>query len=121
MNGILYNLAELCDYLHQSITQLGTFLSLHLALGVKIALVANEQLNDRGLGKSVDFLDPRFNMVEGVTVGHIVYDDDAVGTSVVGGCESAEAFLSGGVPLLRDDTIWSRMGWESSMTDLIFW
>lgn len=46
-----------------------------------------------------DFVHPLADVVEAVSIGDIVDDDDAVGPSVVGAGESSESLLSGGVPL----------------------
>ncbi len=66
-----------------------------------IALVADKELVDT-LGRiAVNLLQPLLDVVERVHVRHIVDDADAVGTAVVGRGDGAEAFLAGGIPLLR--------------------
>lgn len=66
-----------------------------------IALVADEQLVDALSGVAVDLLQPLLDVVERVHVGHIVDNADAMGATVVGGGDGAEALLAGGIPLLR--------------------
>jgi hypothetical protein len=44
-------------------------------------------------------LQPLLDVVEGVHVGDIVDDADAVGAAVVGGSDGSEALLAGGIPL----------------------
>lgn len=64
-----------------------------------IALVADEQLVDALGGVSVNLLKPLLDVVEGVHVGDIVDDADAVGAAVVGRGDGAETLLAGGIPL----------------------
>lgn len=54
----------------------------HLFIG-HIALVTDKQLIDTFGGVSVDLLQPLFDIVEGVHIGHIVDDADAMRTPVV--------------------------------------
>ena len=48
-----------------------------------IGLVANEQLVDAFGSISIDLLKPLLHVVERVHVGDIVYDADAMGTTIV--------------------------------------
>jgi len=64
-----------------------------------IALVTDEKLVDTLGGVTVNLLQPLLDVVERVHIGHIVDDADAVGATVVGGCDGSETFLAGGVPL----------------------
>lgn len=68
-------------------------------LVLHIALVADEQLVDALGGISVNFLKPLLDVVEGVHVGDIVHNADAVSATVVGRCDGAESFLASSVPL----------------------
>lgn len=65
-----------------------------------IALVANEQLVNALCSVAVNFLQPLLDVVEGVHVGDIVDNADAVGTAVVGRGDGAETLLTGGIPLM---------------------
>ena len=65
-----------------------------------IALVSDEELVDALSGVSVDLLQPLLHVVEGVHVGNIVDDADAVSTSVVGRGDCAETLLASCVPLV---------------------
>ena len=51
--------------------------------GRKIAFVSNEQFVDVFAGVTVDLLQPLFDVVERLLVGHIVDNDDAVSSAVV--------------------------------------
>lgn len=72
---------------------------LHDLLVLHIALVTDQQLVDTLGCVTVDFLKPLLNVVERVHVGHIVDNADAVGATVVGGSDRAEALLTSGIPL----------------------
>lgn len=50
-------------------------------------------------------MEPLLDIVEGLVVGNIVDDNDAMGSSVVGGGDGAETFLSGCVPNLELDCL----------------
>lgn len=65
-----------------------------------IALVADEQLVDALGGISVNLLEPLLHVIEGVHIGDIVDDADAVGAAVVRGSDGSETFLTSGIPLL---------------------
>jgi hypothetical protein len=64
-----------------------------------IGLVADQQLVDALGCVAVDLLKPLLHVVERVHVGDIVDNADAVGATVVRGCDGAEALLAGCVPL----------------------
>lgn len=74
-------------------------LRVHHFLVGHIALVTDKKLVDTLSSISVDLLQPLLDVVKGVLVGHVIDDNDAVCTSVVGRCNRAEAFLAGGIPL----------------------
>lgn len=65
-----------------------------------IALVADEQLVDALGGVAVDLLQPLLHVVEGVHVGNIVDNADAVSATVVGRSDGSETLLTRGIPLL---------------------
>jgi len=75
----------------------------HLLLVDEIAFVPNEQLARPLCGVTLDLRQPVLYVVEGIGVGHIVDDDDAVRTAIVGAGDCAETFLSGCVPDLEFD------------------
>lgn len=50
-------------------------------------------------------MEPLLDIVEGLVVRDVVDDNDTVGSSVVGGGDGAEAFLSGCVPNLELDCL----------------
>ena len=64
-----------------------------------IALVAHEQLVHAFGGVTINLLQPLLDVVEGVHVGHVVDDADAMRATVVGGCDGTEAFLPCCIPL----------------------
>jgi hypothetical protein len=75
-----------------------------------VALISDQQLVDAFGGVSIDLLKPLLDIVERVHVSHIVDDTNAVGASVVGGCDGTEALLTGGVPLHKVRS-WKRIQW----------
>ena len=54
----------------------------------QIAFVSDEQFVDVFAGVTVDLLQPLFDVVERLLVGHIVDDDDAVSSAVVTECKT---------------------------------
>lgn len=64
-----------------------------------IALVAYKELVDTLCSVSVDLLQPLLNVVEGIHIGDIVDDTDAMCASVVGRGDGPEALLACGIPL----------------------
>lgn len=68
-------------------------------LGRQVALVTDEELVDPLAGVTVNLLEPLLDVGEGVRVGNVVDDDDAVSAAVVGRGDGAETFLTGRVPL----------------------
>ena len=79
-------------------THLGNGVLDNLLVG-HIGLVADQQLVDALGCVAVDLLEPLLHVVERVHVGDIVDDADAVGATVVRGCDGAEALLAGCLPL----------------------
>lgn len=72
-------------------------------LGRQIGLVTNQQLVHILTGVSVDFMQPLFDIIEGLIVRDIVNHDNTMGTTVVGRCDGTETLLSGGIPNLKLD------------------
>jgi hypothetical protein len=70
---------------------------------LQVALVAHEQLVDVLARVAVDLVQPLLDVGEGVPVGDVVDDDDAVGAAVVGRGDGAEALLPRRVPDLQLD------------------
>ena len=64
-----------------------------------IALVAYEQLVHAFGSVTVDLLQPLLDIIEGVHVGHVVDDADAMRATVIRGCDGTEAFLPCCIPL----------------------
>lgn len=79
--------------------QLFSLVGGHLAGIFHIALVANEDARYIVLGVLLDFAHPGLNVAEGLSVGDVVGDDDAVGALVVAASDGLEPLLAGGVPL----------------------
>ena len=81
----------------------------HLAeLGVRVAevhFVADEQLAHVVARVFVDLRQPALHVLEGVHVGDVVHDDDAVRAAVVGAADRAEALLARSVPNLQLDRL----------------
>ena len=65
-----------------------------------VALVADQDAGDVVGGVFLDLVHPVLDGAEALTVGDVVGHDDAVGSLVVAGCDSLEAFLSSCVPNL---------------------
>lgn len=68
-------------------------------LARQVRLVADEELVNALARVAVNLLQPLLDVGEGVGVGHVVDDDDAVRAAVVGRRDRAEALLAGRVPL----------------------
>ena len=68
----------------------------------QIALVSNQKLLDSSTSEGINLLQPLGDVVEGLLVCDIIHDNDTVGATVVGGCDSTETLLSSGIPLLRE-------------------
>lgn len=71
----------------------------HNLLVTHVALVTHQQLVDTLGGIAVNFLQPLFDIVEGVHICDIVNDADAVGAAVVRGRNRAKSFLTSSIPL----------------------
>lgn len=80
-------------------SELRALVGAHFADLVHVALVADEDLADAWVGEALDLVHPLTHVVEGVSVGHVVDDDDPVGPSVVAARQSPEALLPCCVPL----------------------
>lgn len=85
------------------------------ALGLEIGLVAHQQLVHGFVGIPVDFLKPLFDVVEGVLVGDVVNDNDAVSAAIIGRGNGAETLLAGGIPNLKLD----RLAFEFDGADFL--
>jgi hypothetical protein len=81
-------------------THLGDSVLDHLFVS-QVRLVADKKLVDTLRGIAVNLSEPLFNVGEGVLVGNIVDDDDAVCAAVVRRSDGAEALLSSSIPLSR--------------------
>ena len=64
---------------------------------VRTALVTTQLLPRLSRHFSL-YLQPLFDIVEGLLVGHVVHDNDAVGASVVGGGDGPEPLLPSRIP-----------------------
>lgn len=71
----------------------------HDLLVFNITLVAHQQLVDTLGCVAIDFLEPLLNVVERIHVGHVVDNANAVGATVVGRSNRAEALLASRIPL----------------------
>lgn len=80
-----------------------------------VALVADKQLVDALGGVSVNLLEPLLHVVEGVHVGYIVDDADAVGATVVRRRDGSKALLAGRIPLQAGEgALETGRGWTMS-------
>jgi hypothetical protein len=50
---------------------------------------------------SLNFLQPLLDVVEGLRIGHIVHDNDAMRATVIGRSDRSEAFLASSIPDLE--------------------
>lgn len=64
-----------------------------------MAVVANQKPDDTLLCVLIDLFHPVVNCFEGFAISHVIHDEDAVSTPVVGVGGGFEAFLSCCVPL----------------------
>jgi len=67
----------------------------------QVTLVANQQLIDVLAGVAINFLQPLFDIVEGLLVGDVVDDNDTVGAPVVRRGDGPESLLPGCIPDLQ--------------------
>lgn len=81
-------------------TYLGDSVLDHLFVS-QVRLVADKKLVDTLRGIAVNLREPLLNVGEGVLVGNIVDDDDAVCAAVIRRSDGAEALLSSSIPLSR--------------------
>jgi hypothetical protein len=72
------------------------------ALVLQVALVSNEDSCDVTLrGVFLNLTHPGVDSVEGVAIGDVISDDDAVGALVVARCDRLKSLLASGVPNLK--------------------
>ena len=71
------------------------------ALRRQIRLIADQQFVDILRSVSVNFMQPLFDIVEGLSVGDVIYDDNAVSAAIVGGRDRSKALLPGSIPNLK--------------------
>ena len=76
---------------------------------LEIGFIAHQEFDNILVSVLVDLSQPVLNVLEGLSVGDIVDEDDSVSTFVVRGSDGLEAFLSGGVPNLKLDGASSRL------------
>lgn len=94
------------------IKALGEFLALlscNLAFLREVHLVSDEDFANILCGKPVDLLHPLTNVLKGVPICHIIYDNNAVGAAIVTRCQRAKALLTGRVPNLQLDHLLLEM------------
>jgi hypothetical protein len=80
-----------------------------LPVGFKIGFVADQQFNNILVSVLIDLCQPVLDVFEGLSIGDVVDQDDAVGSLVVGGGDGLEPFLAGSVPDLQLDGASSRL------------
>mmetsp|Transcript_36305 Transcript_36305/g.85696 ORF Transcript_36305/g.85696 Transcript_36305/m.85696 type:complete len:230 (+) Transcript_36305:105-794(+) len=80
-------------------------LGLHLPLGGQVALVTDQQLVDILRRVPLDLVQPGLDMLEGLGVGSVVDDDDAVRAAVVAARDRTETLLARRVPNLQLDRL----------------
>ena len=78
-----------------------SFLSFHLSASLEIGFIAHQEFDNILISVLVDLSQPVLNVLEGLSVGDIVDEDDSVSTLVVRGSDGLEVFLSCGVPYLK--------------------
>ena len=75
------------------------------ALVDEVGLVADEELVDVLAGVAVDLAEPLLDVVEGLHVGAVKDEDDALGPAVVAAGDGAETLLAGSIPDLELDDL----------------
>ena len=83
------------------VCKLLALLSAHDTLALQIALITDEDAGNVVTGVFLDLSHPVLNSAKRVTAGDIVGHNDTVGTLVVAGGDSLEAFLASSVPNLQ--------------------
>lgn len=69
----------------------------------QVGLVADQQLHHPTSSVAVNLLQPLLDVVEQLLVSDVVYNDDAVSATVVGGSNGTEPLLASGIPDLQLD------------------
>lgn len=82
----------------EGISEFLAFLEGDLTLALEIVLVTDEELDHVLVSVLVGFLEPVVDVLEGLHVGDVVHDDDAVRTFIVRRGNRLESFLTSGVP-----------------------
>ena len=60
--------------------ELSPFLSAHFSDLLHVALVSDKNFADARVGKSLDLVHPLPHVVEGLSIRHVIHDDDPVRT-----------------------------------------
>lgn len=71
----------------------------------QIALVSHQHDNNVRIGVVPQFLKPSCDILVGLVLADIVYEQGADGSSVVGGCDGTISFLPRSIPDLRLDCL----------------
>lgn len=104
---------------------LSSFIRNHL-FGGQISLVTNKKLDNILISITINFMKPSLHIVEGILVSHIINNNDAMSSTIVGRSNSTETFLTSSIPLQvkpskSTPTIWSFTVFPSRSTVRIFY
>ena len=86
-----------------TISENGTFFVLDLSVGFQVRLVSHQELNNVFVSVFVNLGKPIFDVLEGLSFGDVIDQDDPVSTLVVRSSDSLESLLSSGIPDLQLD------------------
>lgn len=75
-----------------------SFFGFDLSVGLKIGFVSDEEFDNILIAIFINFGKPVFDVLERLSVGDVIDEDDSVGSFVVWGGDGFESLLSGGVP-----------------------
>ena len=64
----------------------------------QINLIANKNPRSRLISMLLNWLNPILNTLKRLFVSHVIWNDDAVGSSIKWVCDCAESFLACGIP-----------------------
>lgn len=94
------------DQISTQSSHISTFCHTHLCHSVfynllarQIALVAYEQLVHALASVTIDFLQPLLHVRKSILISDVINDDDAMGTTIIGGSNCTETLLAGRIPL----------------------
>ena len=92
-----------------------------MSVGLEIGFVTDEKLDDVLVSVLIDFSEPVFDILKGLSVGDVVNENNSVGAFVVRGGDGFKSLLSGSVPYLELDGVSSSFEGSDLEIDADCW